>query len=133
MPSKVKSKKSKRSVSTACWAQNDDGTFSLTIGSKKLNTSSETSEMLSSTELDITSQVSVDYNGNITKESTLKSPQLNQTVPLIATTIPSIINTPIKILKSNWSQNGISYRERQQMKRRDEMTAEYVSNRLVFG
>lgn len=131
MPSKLKMKKSKskRSVSTACWMQNDDGTLSLTIGSKKSNTDSETSDISTSPESDSLSKESLDCNGNFTNGIIIKSPQLKQSTFSIATattttTPTTILNSPIKILKSNWSQNVLGYRERQQMKRHDEMTKE---------
>lgn len=129
MPSKLKMKKSKskRSVSTACWMQNDDGTLSLTIGSKKSNTESETSDTSTSPESVSLSKETLDCNGNFTNGIILKSPQsAKQSEFSIATTTTptTILNSPIKILKSNWSQNVIGYRERQQVKRHDEMTKE---------
>lgn len=128
MPSKLKMKKSKskRSVSTACWIQNDDGTMCLTIGSKKPNAESETSDISTSPESVKLSKESPDCNGNFTNGIILKSPQRKQSAFSIATTTTptTILNSPIKILKSNWSQNVIGYRERQQIKRHDEMTKE---------
>lgn len=132
MPSKVKSKKSKskRSVSTACWVQNDDGTFGLTIGSKKSSIQSKTSDMsITGSESDLLSQDapdSTDYNGNFLNGITLKSPQPNPTQysTIAKTTTVPILNSPLKILKATWSPNGIGYRERQQIKRRDEMLEE---------
>lgn len=70
MPSKVKSKKSqkksKRSLSTACWKQNDDGTLSLTIGSKNTailtdDTIGISSESRSNSK---SPEITHDFNGN---------------------------------------------------------------------
>lgn len=117
MPSKVKSKKShkksKHSVSTACWAQNDDGTLSLTIGSKKSNSVSESNDNSSSSDRSIESQVTLDFNSNTIADITQKSPH--------AFAAPSIA---FKILKPNWSENAIDYRQQQQTKRRNEMIAQ---------
>lgn len=129
---KSKKSKSKRSVSTACWVQNDDGTLCLTIGPKKKITESETSgsELESSSPVADSPDVNppTDINHNITTDIALKSPQpmiIKQNPFSPAKTIANVPNSPIKILKPNWSlQNGLSYRERQQIKRREEMVAE---------
>lgn len=119
MPSKVKSKKSqnksKRSLSTACWAQNDDGTLSLTIGSKKENLSDDTASVSNDSEQNSLSPQN-DHNGNaFAAEIEVKSP------PVIR--MPTL---PIQILKATWSECGNDYRMRQQTLRRKEMTAKYI-------
>lgn len=118
MPSKLRikksQKKSKRPVSTACWERNDDGTLSLTIGSKKADSVDETSSVSDDSVRSVeASEPANDCNGNAISHMKEKSP-------------PDIVQPalPIKILKSNWSQNGIDYRIQQQTKRRDEMTAQ---------
>lgn len=116
MPSKVKSKKSqkksKRSLSTACWKQNDDGSLSLTIGSKKENSTDDTASVSNDSEQ--SSMLPQDHNGNaIVAEIEMKSP------PVFKPTIP------IQILKATWSECGTDYRIRQQTLRRKEMTAKY--------
>lgn len=132
MSSKVKGKKikSKRSVSSACWIQNDDGTLSLSIGSKKSNSEAEFGDgPVPGLEVKMVH----DHNGNLTMDSTLATPQPLQTAlqPVqvdvsnkITTASATAPNSPITILKSKWLQNGFGYKERQQIKRRDEMTAE---------
>lgn len=118
MPSKLKikksQKKSKRPVSTACWERNDDGTLSLTIGSKKANLVDETSSVSDDSVQSAESPTATnDCNGNAIIHMKENSP-------------PEMVQPalPIKIMKSNWSQNGVDYRIRQQTKRRDEMTAQ---------
>lgn len=126
MPSKTKSKKSKakRSFTSSCWSQNDDGTLSLIIGSKN-SSDSESSGM--SQEQDMKSPIVQDCNGNLTNGAVLKNPHLNVQVfsPIKTPKLPMSIfaNGPITLLKSNWSQNVDNYRQRQQIKRRDEMMA----------
>lgn len=118
MPSKLKSKKSqkksKRSLSTACWEQNVDGTLSLTIGSKNSeiltdDTIGISSESRSNPE---TPEITHDFNGN-------------DMIPVIVKSPPKMVQptVPIKILQSNWSSNGIDYKLLLQTKRRDAMTA----------
>lgn len=132
MPSKLKSKKTKlklkSKLTTACWVQNDDGTLSLTIGAEKSNVICETSDVSAGTGLDVEIQVAKDSNNNWTNDLTLKSPQPGQAALLATTTTttPTTSDLPLKILKSNWRSNGTDYRERQQTKRRDEMTAGLV-------
>lgn len=128
MSSKVKGKKikSKRSVSSACWIRNDDGTLALSIGSKKSNFDAGIGD---GSVPDLEVKIVHDYNGNLTMDSTLATPQPLQTAlqPVqvdLSNTITTAPNLPITILKSKWLQNGFGYKERQQIKRRDEMTAE---------
>lgn len=132
MPSKTKSKKLKlkRTVANSCWSQNDDGTLSLVIGSKnnsKNNSDSESSDIPNNLQQDTKSPIVQNCIGNLKNGVVLKSPQLPGNVispiktPNIST--PVLGNTAIKILKSNWSQNVDNYRQRQQIKRRDEMMA----------
>lgn len=123
MPSKVKSKKSqnksKRALSTACWEQNNDGSLSLTIGSKKENLTDDTASVSNDSE-----QYSLsphDQNRNdIVAEIEMKSP------PIFTPTLP------IQILKATWSECGSDYRMRQQTLRRKEMTAKYDFSFITF-
>lgn len=111
--SKKSQKKSKRSLSTACWEQNDDGTLSLTIGSKKENSIDDTASVSNDSEKNSLSPH--DHNGNaIANGIEMKSP------PIFKPTLP------IQILKATWSECGVDYRARQQTLRRKEMTAKYV-------
>lgn len=113
MPSKVKSRKSqkktKRSLSTACWEQNQDGSLSLTIGPKKANSIDDIAGV--SNDLESNSMSPHDHNGNAIAPIAMKSPPMFQ---------PTL---PIQILKATWSECGVDYRMRQQTKRREEMTA----------
>lgn len=115
MPSKVKSKKKKlkRSVTTLCWGQNDDGTLSLTIGTKKPNLIDQTDN-------------SPNSSNSTLDETTAADSDPDKIESIIAKCAPVIEEPalPIKILKSNWTQNGIDYRIQNQTKRRDEMTAQ---------
>lgn len=108
LKSKKTQKKSNRSLSTACWAQNDDGTLSLSIGSKKPDSiNSNDSEQNGSI------PTSHDHNGNAlaVAEIEMKKPPVFKPVTL-----------PFQILKSTWSECGVDYKTRQQTLRRKEMT-----------
>lgn len=118
--------KLKRTLSSSCWSQNDDGTLSLIIGSKN-NSDSESSDMPNSLEQDTMPQIVQDCNENVKNDVVLKSPQAPvqavSAVKMPTIPTPVIENAPIKILQSNFSQNVGNYRQRQQLKRRDEMMA----------
>ncbi|XP_031638515.1 putative helicase mov-10-B.1 [Contarinia nasturtii] len=131
MSSKLKSKKSKtkRSVNTTCWVQNSDGTLSLTIGAKKSNNDSELNDITTNCEEDIEAAAFKDYNGNVTNDpmkipQTVQNDVIQNELMSTAIQLPTTPNLPIKILKSNWLQTGVSYQEQQKIKRHGEMTAE---------
>lgn len=113
MKSKKSHKKSKHSASTACWAQNDDGTLSLIIGSKKSNTVSESNDTSSKSNRGIETQATLNFDSNSIGNITQKGP------PVLAES-----SVPLKILKPNWSANAVDYRQQQQTKRRNEMIAQ---------
>lgn len=120
MPSKVKitkkQKKSKRSVSTACWAQNQDGSLSLTIGSKK----PDSDEKLSETSPQSCKQLNIDDLSHLERDG---KKDAHPTWPSVDNRTTNN-NLPIKILKSNQPQDQINFRERQKLQRRMEMTTE---------
>lgn len=120
MSSKAKNKKMKRTVSAVCWTQNDDGTFSLVIGSKKPDSALKKPSRGLEADCD-----SPDFN--ITDDTALNSLQpINQPVLSIKSTTTTKL--PIKILKTDRSPNVIEYRQRQLIKRRDEMNTGYALN-----
>lgn len=113
--SKKSQKKSKRSLSTACWEQNDDGTLSLSIGPKKPNSIDDTAS--NSNDLDKTDDLltqSHDQNGNaIVAEIEIEK---------LSPPVFKPLTLPFQILKAPWSECGVDYRMRQQTLRRKEMT-----------
>lgn len=126
MPSKTKSKKTqKKSAYTACWMQNDDGTLSLTVGSKNSSSNIETTPILNSPIDNVESEMTPpEYNVNVTQNDNLKSPQTAAVIDLPNN--PSSPNSlPMQILKPNRPNNGINYHQHLQSKRRLEMSSEY--------
>lgn len=120
MPSKVNSKKvQKKSVYTACWVQNDDGTLSLTVGSKNPTPANSPNAVWKGVDDNLVSQNVPDFNGNFVK-SPAEAVAKKHSPPQNA----SPINVPVKILKPNRLDHGIDYQQHLQMKRRREMTSE---------
>lgn len=130
MPPKVKSKKlkTKRNVATtACWKQNDDGTFLLSIGSKKSNSNSELSDQSTGSEADLDLAIIDEYNNNVVNDEKKSQPVQNVLHSAIMNVPITSTLQSIQILKPNWlcgEKNGFNYKERQQIKRCEEMKAE---------